>query len=327
MDEQILYGRRACMAVLERRPHDVRRLFHSRAQAPALGGVLAWAASRHIPYRELDEEGLRRVANSAHHEGLVLATEPLRYAALEAAPGGTWLALDGVENPHNLGAILRTCAFLGVEALLAGGVQAGEKVNGAALRVAEGGAEHVRLVAAPEPALALAAFATQGYAVIGLETDAPPLQAGAFAGTPWLLVAGHEQEGLAPATRRACSAIRSIAGTGAVGSLNVSVAVGIALAALTGRLQPTAAGRAARRATSLPSAAPPPRTPAPSPSRREPSAPRSGQPAPHGGEPSASRPKPAKGPPSRAAARRRKPSTGKGSSTHRKGAGRRPKRG
>ncbi len=247
METQILYGQRACRAVFERRSQDIRRIYYHRERAAGLGGMLAWAASRRIPYRELDDEGLQKVARSAHHEGLVLATEPLRFGALDdealagsagsagsAGEAGRWMAVDRVENPHNLGAILRTCAFLGVDALLAGGPQAGEKVNGAALRVAEGGAEAVRLYAAPEPAVPLAEMARWGFAVIGLESGGAPLRAVEFAGGPWVLVAGHEQEGLSPATRRVCTAVRGIEGTGAVSSLNVSVAVGIALAALTG---------------------------------------------------------------------------------------------
>jgi TrmH RNA methyltransferase len=255
MDTQTLFGRRACLAVFERRPEEIRRIYYRRDQAAPLKGMLAWAASRRIAYRELDEEELRRVAKSAHHEGLVLATEPLRFAPLEPDAVGEargWMALDRVENPHNLGAILRTCAFLGVEALLAGGVGPGEKVNAAALRVAEGGAEHVRLFAAPDPGAALQGFAERGYAVVGLETDSPPLRAAEFATAPWVLVAGHEQEGLAPAARRACTAIRSIAGTGAVSSLNVSVAVGIALAALTAQPEEDRAGRLARKGTPAP---------------------------------------------------------------------------
>ncbi len=255
METQILYGQRACRAVFERRSQDIRRIYYHRERADGLGGMLAWAASRRIPYRELDDEGLQKVARSAHHEGLVLATEPLRYGALDsealleaarvAGEAGRWMAVDRVENPHNLGAILRTCAFLGVEALLAGGPRPGEKVNGAALRVAEGGAESVRLFAAPEPAAPLQQFARRGFAVIGLESGGAPLRAAEFAAGPWVLVAGHEQEGLSPATRRACTTVRGIEGTGAISSLNVSVAVGIALAALTG--EPAGPGPAVPR--------------------------------------------------------------------------------
>ncbi|MCZ6474631.1 MAG: RNA methyltransferase [SAR324 cluster bacterium] len=236
-DTQTLYGRKACLAAYECRPHDILRIYHGREQAPLLAGMLRWAASQRIVYRELDEEGLRRVAKSTHHEGLVLATKPLRYRPLGEAEGAAhrrWLALDGVENPHNLGAILRSCAFFGVDALLAGGSEPGGKVNSAALRVAEGGAEYVPLFAASGLVPALEILRRGGRPVIGLETGAPPLPAGGELGGSWALVAGHERHGLSPAVRQACDAVHAIAGAGRLDSLNVSVAVGVALGRLAG---------------------------------------------------------------------------------------------
>jgi TrmH RNA methyltransferase len=216
--------------------------------------VLSWAASRRLPYRELEEEELRKVAGGAHHEGLVVIAKPLRYAAftLEGAGAGAagdprhgsrsgpvegpatppiWVALDGVENPHNMGAVLRSCAFFGVAGLLAGGAAPGEKVNQAALRVAEGGAEYVRLAAAPDLAHALTALTAQGWAVLGLETDGTPLPQGRPP-RALVLVLGQEHEGLRPAVRTACTGIHRLVGGGPLTSLNVSVAAGVALALL-----------------------------------------------------------------------------------------------
>jgi TrmH RNA methyltransferase len=236
MDEQTLYGLKAVLALLEKRPQAVLRLFYRADRIPALKGVFAWLAARHLPYRELNEDSLRKVAGSPHHEGVVAVALPLPYEPLpaELPAAGAWVALDGIENPHNLGAILRSAAFLGAAGAIIGGASPGGKVNAAVLRVSEGGAEHLRLIAAPELGAALAAF-TLRMPVIGLETGARRALWDVAPIPEFVLAAGNEQKGLSPAVRRVCTSIVTIPGTGYVGSLNVSVAVGIALAHLLPR--------------------------------------------------------------------------------------------
>lgn len=260
MDEQTLYGVKACLAFLEHRPHDLIRLYHAPHMRQQLKEILPWAAARRIPYRELDEEGLRKVAKSTHHEGLVAVTKALRYRAFQPphAPGtpGTefgaetgpalYVALDGVENPHNLGAILRTCAFFGVRGLLAGGEAPEAKVNSAVARVAEGGAEHVPLHGVENLETALHALRNSGWLVIGLETDGEQSLSSLLsnnraargnrttAAPPLALVLGREREGLSVPVRNACTSICALEGAGRMDSLNVSVAAGVALALVSG---------------------------------------------------------------------------------------------
>ena len=232
--EQKVYGRKACWAVFARRPHDIVRIYHAASVRREVGPILKWAAAARIPYRELDEEGLRRVSGATHHEGLAMTVRPLEYLPWEVSgpvDDAVWVALDGVGNPYNLGAILRSCAFFGVEAVLVSGVSAGERVNGAAIRTAEGGAEEVRLIAA-EPLAPVLHELREPVPVIGLESDAALALTAAPTGLPCVLVVGHEREGLSAAVREACTAVCSIPGAGSVGSLNVSVAAGIALAEL-----------------------------------------------------------------------------------------------
>ncbi len=233
MDEQTVYGMKAVLALLEKRPEAVLRLFYRSDRMERLKGMLAWLGARRLPYRELDEEGLRKAAGGPHHEGVVVAALPLRYAATPAAglAAGAWLALDGVDNPHNVGAILRSAAFFGAVGVIVGGAQPDEKVNAAVLRVSEGGAEHLQLCGEPELARALEGLAAH-LPVLGLETDSRrPLRDAPRAAT-FVLVVGNEQTGLSADVRRACSALYGIPGSGLVGSLNVSVATGVALALL-----------------------------------------------------------------------------------------------
>jgi TrmH RNA methyltransferase len=233
MDEQTVYGLKAVLALLEKRPEAVLRLFYRGDRIPPLKGIFAWLAARRLIYRELDEEGLRKVAGGPHHEGVVVVAQPLRYQALpaEGVTSGGWLALDGVENPHNLGAILRSAAFFGAAGVLVGAIQPEEKVNAAVLRVSEGGAEHLRLLGVPDLSATLAALKGR-MPIVGLETDARRPLGETPRQSPFVLVVGNEQTGLSAAVRRACTSLVSIPGSGRVGSLNVSVATGIALAHL-----------------------------------------------------------------------------------------------
>ncbi|MBI4082586.1 MAG: RNA methyltransferase [Candidatus Lambdaproteobacteria bacterium] len=234
---QAVCGLEASLALFRRRPGAILRIHYRADRLDVLRPLLAWAARERLPYRELDDEGLSRVGASAHHGGVVIVAQPLRFTSLapeRPAGGGRWMALDGVENPHNLGAILRTCAFFGLDGVLAGGVQPGETLSAAALRVAEGGAEHLVLCGVPALAPALAELARRGVEVIGLETDAPRTLAAVSPREPWLLAAGHERAGLAPAVRAACTHLCRIEGAGNLGSLNVSVSAGVALYRLCG---------------------------------------------------------------------------------------------
>lgn len=234
-EEQVVYGVKASLALFRRRPQDIVRVFHSRARRGEVADVLRWAAGARRVYREVDVPALDKLAKSPHHEGVVIVARPLRYAPLtaETAAGAhTWVVLDAVDNPHNLGAILRTCGFFGVQAALVGGAAPGGKVNTAALRVAQGGAEAVALHAAPELPAALALLKARGVALIGLETDAPAALGSRPHAAPWALVLGHEQAGLSPAVRRQCTAVYAIRGSGHLGSLNVSVAAALGIAAL-----------------------------------------------------------------------------------------------
>ena len=241
--EQIYYGKKACLALLENRPDEVIRLYHSAAHRQQLGGVFSWMAAKRLTYREVDEESLVKIAKSTHHEGIAVAAAPLLYrelnpdAARRAASGkNLWLALDGVENPHNLGAIVRSAAFFGVGGVLLGGVDPGSRVNAAVSRVSEGGAEMVPLYAFNNLADGIGLLKTAGFRAIGLETDVEEpftkVVARGECNGPTVLVLGNEAEGLSRATRTACTRLCVLEGSGELNSLNVSVTAAVALASV-----------------------------------------------------------------------------------------------
>ncbi len=140
--------------------------------------------------------------------------------------------LDGVGNPHNLGAIARSAAFFGVKRLVLSDHPAQALPSDASYRVAEGGLEHLAVYRATNVGAALRRLAGS-YRVLGTALErGTPLAALAPAALPAALVLGNEETGLPHATLAACDEIVTIAGAGQIQSLNVSVSAGILLYAL-----------------------------------------------------------------------------------------------
>ena len=229
------YGLNAVQAVFAQRPEAIRKLYLAESRIPQMQPVLAWCVQNRIGYRVVEEADLGKLAASSHHEGIVadvLRVEPLSLSAwLESLPPGPVLALwlDGVGNPHNFGAILRSAAHFGVSAIL----QSQEStlaVSGAAARVAEGGAENVPLVRMGEREAALSQLRGAGFqlgATIvrgGEDLFATPLP------QRLVYVMGAEGEGMDPQLAAACDLRLSIPGSGAVESLNVAAATAVFLA-------------------------------------------------------------------------------------------------
>ena len=234
-EEVRLYGLNAVQAVFGRRPQAIRKLYLLQSRVHALRPLLAWCVQNRVGYRVVAAEDLDRLAASSHHEGVVadvLRSEPLPMEDWLAtlAPGAPALALwlDGVGNPHNFGAILRSAAHFGAAVLLP--AQSTLALSGAAARVAEGGAEGVALVRLPGNDEALARLHAAGFvSAATVVRDGEDL----FAMQPQarlVYVMGAEGEGMDAGLAGACRHRVSIPGTGAVESLNVAAATAVFLA-------------------------------------------------------------------------------------------------
>ena len=155
-------------AVFAKRPEAIRKLYLVESRIPALKPLLAWCVANRVGYRVVEDADLDKLSASAHHEGVVadvLRAEPESLSTwLRDLPAGPQLAiwLDGVGNPHNLGAILRSAAHFGVSAVLLP-KHSPLALSGAAARVAEGGAEHVPLVRLGRTDNALAQLRGAGF--------------------------------------------------------------------------------------------------------------------------------------------------------------------
>lgn len=234
--EQRLHGINACLAAFAHRAQDLRKVWLTEANIPAFKPVLAWCVKHRIGYRVVAEEDLARLTGSSHHEGIcfdllrppaVTLDELLGRLANDAPALLLWL--DGIGNPHNLGAILRSAAHFGVAGVLLP-EHGAAMLSGAAYRVAEGGAEAVAVVRVAEADDAFARLRRAGFAFAAtVVREGQPLYAASMPAR-LLLLLGAESEGL-PEHLRTISDLRlRIPGSGAVESLNVSVAAALCIA-------------------------------------------------------------------------------------------------
>ncbi|HEX5693000.1 MAG TPA: TrmH family RNA methyltransferase [Arenimonas sp.] len=233
--EQRIHGLNACLAAFARRPDELRKVWLLESRIHRLKDVLAHCVKQRIGYSVVGDEDLQKLAASSHHEGVVFAMMPAQELSLSAwlrdLPAGPALALwlDGVGNPHNLGAILRSAAHFGVAGLLLP-KDSPLAISGAAARVAEGGAEVVPVVRLGRADNSLAQLQSAGF--VAAATVVRGGQAVYDASLPerLLLVMGAEQTGVDPLLADATALRLGIPGTGAVESLNVASATSVFLA-------------------------------------------------------------------------------------------------
>jgi 23S rRNA (guanosine2251-2'-O)-methyltransferase len=225
--------------LLQRSPQRVRQLWLSTARESAarLQEVRALAVEAGIAVRDADDQGLDRLAGGERHQGVVVELVPRAgdpetqlEEALEALAGSPplLLVLDGVTDPHNLGACLRSADAAGVAAVIVPRDRAAG-LTPVVRKVAAGAAETVPLVQVVNLARTLRELKERGVWLVGTADDAPrSLYEVDFRG-PTAIVLGSEGEGMRRLTREACDQLVSIPMGGAVESLNVSVATGVTL--------------------------------------------------------------------------------------------------
>ena len=200
MPDDRICGLNAVSALFARRVDDVVRLYYGDALKAAAGPLCGVLARRRLPYRMLPNEELERVAGTTHHGGIVAIATPRPIPELDPARPpreSLMLALDGIGNPHNLGAVARSAAFFGVKAMLLHDTADQAFPSDAAYRVAEGGLDQLDLYRALDlPAVLRALDPFYRTVAATLDLDAVPLAA-LPRDRPVLLVLGNEEFGLA----------------------------------------------------------------------------------------------------------------------------------
>jgi 23S rRNA (guanosine2251-2'-O)-methyltransferase len=191
------------------------------------------ADARSVPVRIVSAQDLDRSARGGVHQGVAadLADAP-DYSVQElvsSAQGPPLIVvLDGIEDPHNLGAILRTVDASGADGVVRQTRHAA-RLDGAAAKASAGAVSHVRIANVVNIARAIGELKDAGVWTVGLAADAPePYDAVDFT-QPSALVVGAEGQGLRRLVRESCDRLASIPMRGHVDSLNVSVAAAVVL--------------------------------------------------------------------------------------------------
>ena len=187
-----------------------------------------------VPVRFLLRTELDRMAGTAAHQGVVAVTSAKQYSDLDDVVGakrGQYslvLVLDGVEDPHNLGAIIRTAHAAGAAAVLVPDRRAAGLTETVA-KAAAGALEHLPVVRVGNISQTLEALKGRGFWIYGLDERATDLYSETDFARPTVLVLGGEGQGLHQLVKKHCDVLLRIPMAGAISSLNVSVAAGIVL--------------------------------------------------------------------------------------------------
>lgn len=234
--EQKIYGLNAVRAAFAARPGSLRKVYLLESRLSDLREVLAHCVSERLGYRVVPADDMDRLCASQHHEGVCVLMAPPELpslaqllASLLDEPVQRLIWLDGVGNPHNLGAVLRSAAHFGAAAVLLP-EDSTLGLSSAAVRVAEGGAEVVPLLRLDDSAAAIAMLHDAGFVLCAtLPRDGVDLYAEALPDRA-VFVFGAEAAGMRDQTIRHCDRRLQIPGSGKVESLNIANAVGVVLA-------------------------------------------------------------------------------------------------
>lgn len=236
-------GLRAVEQLLSTRAAEVKKLYAEHQTAnPRVEAVIALAGRHGVEVQAANRSRLSQLSGNARHQGVVAEirhSTVMDEAALRTlverrltgeAPGDTLLllVLDGLQDPHNLGACLRTADAAGVDAVVAprhGAAGLGPAVS----KVAAGAAETLPFAMVGNLSRVLGWMADYGILTLGTSDAASESIYDAELGGPLALVVGREHDGLSAGIARRCRQLVSLPMLGSVKSLNVSVATGICL--------------------------------------------------------------------------------------------------
>ncbi len=200
---------------------------------PRLKAIVEECRQRKVPVRFEPREALDRVAQGEVHQGVTAVVASKPYGNLgdivEALKHpGLVVVLDGVEDPHNLGAIIRSAHAAGVDAVVIPSRRSAG-ITPTVAKAAAGAIEYVEVARTPNISRALTTLKDKGYWVIGLDEKAEENYDQADYRGNTVLVLGREGKGLHQLTAKRCDTLVKIPVAGRIASLNVSVAAGVVL--------------------------------------------------------------------------------------------------
>lgn len=234
-------GFSAVSALFASAPERVERLFFDDKSKARAGEFCQLMAKARKPYRLVPAEELDRIAGTPMHGGIVAVAQPRPVLPFDPETARAWakdgrllLVLDGVSNPHNLGAIMRTSAFFGLPRVVLSDHVQQALPSDASYRISEGGFEHIDVYRSTKFAAQLGKL-RGAYRLIGAAPNGhASIPVRGRGDAPFALILGNEEDGLPQSTLAVCDEILAIKGAGHVESLNVAAAAAILIHTLNG---------------------------------------------------------------------------------------------
>ncbi len=234
---EYLYGFHSVREGLRGRRQPLELFVDEKGSGPRHEELIVAARERGVPVRQRRKQDLERLAGMPHHQGAVLSVEPFPYTAFEdlldtwrsSGQPGLVLLLDGITDPHNLGAILRNADAAGCQGVILPKDRSCG-VTAVVDRASAGAVEHLAICQVTNLGRTIRQLQEAGFWVYGLAAgeQATPLFNSDLAGHVALII-GSEGEGLRQKTREHCDGLLEIPMRGGVASLNASAASAIAL--------------------------------------------------------------------------------------------------
>ena len=227
----IIYGINPVLEAL--RAGRVKELRVGDGGGRRLMDVLALARERGVPVHRVPVDALARDAQRGVHQGVVADVEDARSYSIDdlvrgAAGTPLLVVLDGIEDPHNLGAIVRTADAAGVDGIVLQSRRSAA-LAGAAVKASAGAVAHVRIAEVVNIARAIDELKATGIWTVGLAAEADTAYDAIDFTVPSAIVLGGEESGLRRLVRERCDYLAAIPMHGRLNSLNVSVAAGVTL--------------------------------------------------------------------------------------------------
>ena len=231
-----VYGLHAVRSVLERRPETIVAAKVLQDPSGKLAEIARELAKLGVAVEHVHRSQLDRLTDGGVHQGVVaevraapeFTIDDFETLVMERGRALRLLVLDGVEDPRNLGACLRTADAAGIDAVVVPRDHSA-KLTAAAMKTATGATETVPVFRAPNLARTITWLKEAGVWVVGADTEAGQSLYAAKLAPPVAMALGGEGRGLRRLTRDLCDELVSIPMSGTVESLNVSVATGVVL--------------------------------------------------------------------------------------------------
>ena len=237
----ILAGRKPVREAVETSQPIEKIWLLKTAHGEEIDKIRGMASRRSIPLQHVPSQRLDRLAPGVNHQGVVATVSPIEYLSIDdllASIGGTWgevqdrkpvlLVLDQIEDPHNVGAMLRSACAVGA----AGVIVTARKmapINAATMKASAGAARRVPIARTSDLAETLYQLKERGYWIVGADHRGEATHWEAGWEKPVVIVMGSEQQGIRPAVLAKCDQRVAIPMPGDIESLNVSVAAALLL--------------------------------------------------------------------------------------------------